>query len=119
MKFTTLASIAFVIVIVSTLAPTEAVVVSGEKVTCDPIALQPCLPAVMSGSQPTTECCGKLKEQQSCFCDYIKNPIVGQYLSDATARRILGACSVPYPTCWSLNYLLKEILKFNYQSLVM
>ncbi|KFK43095.1 hypothetical protein AALP_AA1G079200 [Arabis alpina] len=98
MKFSTLACIAFVVVVVSSLAPTKAVVGS-EKVACNVMELQPCLAALQSGGNPSPDCCGKLKEQESCLCEYIKNPLFGQYVSSANAQKILGACGVPLPTC--------------------
>ncbi|VVB11665.1 unnamed protein product [Arabis nemorensis] len=100
MKFSTLACIAFVVVVVSSLAPTKASLVSGsEKVTCVVTELTPCLTAILFGGQPSTECCGKLKEQKSCLCEYIKNPMYVQYVSSENAHKVLAACGVPYPTC--------------------
>lgn len=105
MKFTTLVCISslVVIVVMSSLAPTKAAVVRGsggeEKVACIVTELQPCVPAIQAGSQPSTECCGKLKEQESCLCGYIKNPLFGQYVSSGNAHKVLAACGVPYPTC--------------------
>ncbi|ESQ36127.1 hypothetical protein EUTSA_v10009184mg [Eutrema salsugineum] len=98
MKSTTVTCIAIVIIVVSSLAPTKAVA-EEEKVTCDILQLQPCLPAAQTGSKPTTECCGKLKEQESCLCGYTKNPAYSPYFSADIAHRILEACAIPYPTC--------------------
>ncbi|XP_019090968.1 PREDICTED: non-specific lipid-transfer protein 2P-like [Camelina sativa] len=91
MKFITLVFIAFVI---STLAPTKA----EEKAACAVTDLIPCLSALQGWSSPSTECCMILKDKQSCFCDYLKDPrIGGPYLS--AAKNILVACNVPIPTC--------------------
>ncbi|CAH8357897.1 unnamed protein product [Eruca vesicaria subsp. sativa] len=95
MKFTGVVCIAFVIVLVSALAPTKA----EEKVACVPTELISCLPAYESGSPPSADCCGKLKEQEPCFCGYIQNPLFSQYVNSPIARKILAACGVPYPTC--------------------
>ncbi|KAF8089013.1 hypothetical protein N665_0520s0011 [Sinapis alba] len=97
MKFTGAICIALVIVLVSSLDLTNAVVEEEIKVACVPTELKPCLPAIQAGSQPSTECCGKLKEQQSCLCGYIKNPAFGSYIK--SAQKVLTACGVPSPTC--------------------
>ncbi|KAG2302596.1 hypothetical protein Bca4012_060933 [Brassica carinata] len=97
MNFTRAICIALVIVLVSFLDLTNAVVEEEIKVACVLTELKPCLPAVKTGGNPSTECCGKLKEQQSCLCGYKQNPVIGPYLKNA--QRILGACGVPIPTC--------------------
>ncbi|CAF2081898.1 unnamed protein product [Brassica rapa] len=78
MKFTGAICIAFVLIFVSSLARTNAVVEEGTNGVCVPGELKPCIPAVQTGSKPTTECCGVLKKQQSCLCGYIKDPRFGQ-----------------------------------------
>ncbi|XP_018450182.2 non-specific lipid-transfer protein 2-like [Raphanus sativus] len=97
MKFTGVVCIAFVIVLVSALAPTKAVL--EDKVACIPTELMVCLPALQTGSQPPAECCGKLKEQESCLCSYIQNPLFSQYITSENAHKTLASCSIPYPTC--------------------
>ncbi|KAF8110292.1 hypothetical protein N665_0085s0021 [Sinapis alba] len=98
MKFTGVVCIAFVIVFVSSLAPTKAVL--EEKVSCIPTELMTCLPALQTGGDhPTAECCGKLKEQVSCVCGYLYNPLYSQYFASPQAHKIFAACGVPYPTC--------------------
>lgn len=90
MKFTAFLFIAFVL---SSLIPTKA----EEKAACAVTDLAPCLPAVQGGSPPSTDCCTKLKDNQSCFCDYLKDPLVGPYMS--AAKKVLTACGVPIPSC--------------------
>ncbi|VVA90339.1 unnamed protein product [Arabis nemorensis] len=102
MKFSTLACIAFVVVVVSSLAPTKAVVVQAgsENVACVVTELIPCLGAIQSGgTHPSKECCEKLKEQVSCLCEYIKNPFYGQYVESENAHKVLAACGLSFPTC--------------------
>ncbi|ESQ38548.1 hypothetical protein EUTSA_v10029435mg [Eutrema salsugineum] len=98
MKFATVVCIAFVIIAVSSLTPTKAVM-EDEKVTCNPKELLICMPAAKTGSQPSTECCGKLKEQQSCLCGYSKDPSFSQYITSGAAKKILEACDIPIPKC--------------------
>lgn len=98
MKFSTLVFIAFVM---SSLALTQ-VVVSGECYITD---LLVCMGAVTGGSPPSTECCTKLKQVQSCFCEYAKNPLLGQYVTGEGAKKVLTACSLAIPSCWSFKYL--------------
>ncbi|XP_019098721.1 PREDICTED: non-specific lipid-transfer protein 2-like, partial [Camelina sativa] len=72
MKFITFVFIAFTM---SSLALTKTLI-SGEeeKATCVLADLLICKSAVTTESPPSKECCAKLKEQQSCFCDYLKDP---------------------------------------------
>ncbi|KDP32977.1 hypothetical protein JCGZ_13008 [Jatropha curcas] len=68
-------------------------------VTCSPLALSPCLPAINSSSPPSNDCCVKLREQKPCLCGYLKNPSLKQYVSSPGARRVANSCGVPIPTC--------------------
>ncbi|KAF8116256.1 hypothetical protein N665_0020s0108 [Sinapis alba] len=96
MKFT---GAVCILVLVSSLAWTNAVVKEEIKVACVPMELTPCKPSGQTESKPSTECCGKLKEQESCLCSYINNPIFGEYVKSPNAHKILAACNIPYPTC--------------------
>ncbi|EOA15675.1 hypothetical protein CARUB_v10006242mg [Capsella rubella] len=95
MKFITLVFIAFAL---SSLALTKTMV-SAEivKATCAVEDLQVCKSAVTTESPPSMECCAKLKEEQSCICDYLKDPSVSQYIT--AAKRVLAACDIPLPSC--------------------
>ncbi|KAL0797474.1 hypothetical protein Bca101_052648 [Brassica carinata] len=102
MKFTGVVCIAFVIILVSALAPAKAVLekaVLEEKVACIPTELMSCIPALQTGSQPPAECCGKLNDQVSCLCGYIQNPLFSQYVTSENAHKTLASCGIPYPTC--------------------
>ncbi|KAL4317245.1 hypothetical protein HN51_071239 [Arachis hypogaea] len=50
------------------------------------------------GTTPTPECCSKLKQQQPCFCYYLKDPSLAQYVNSTNARNIAASCNVTYPT---------------------
>ncbi|KAL5726544.1 hypothetical protein ACHQM5_009582 [Ranunculus cassubicifolius] len=65
---------------------------------CNPSELSPCLPAFGSGS-PTAACCAKLKSQQPCLCQYIKDPNLGKYVNSPNASKVLATCKVPFPKC--------------------
>ncbi|KAJ0245609.1 Bifunctional inhibitor/plant lipid transfer protein/seed storage helical domain-containing protein [Hirschfeldia incana] len=97
MKFTGVVCIAFVIVLVSALAPTKAVL--EEKEACIPAELQSCIPALQTGSQPPDECCINMREQESCLCGYIQNPLFSRYVTPENAHRIAANCGIDYPTC--------------------
>ena len=103
MKFTALVFIVFVVgVMVSpvSIRATEVKLSGGEAdVTCDAVQLSSCATPMLTGVPPSTECCGKLKEQQPCFCTYIKDPRYSQYVGPANAKKTLATCGVPYPTC--------------------
>ncbi|KAK4284171.1 hypothetical protein QN277_001039 [Acacia crassicarpa] len=72
---------------------------TAEAVTCSPIALSPCMAAILSSSPPSNECCDKLKEQKPCLCGYIKNPSLRQYVNSPAAKKVASSCGVPFPTC--------------------
>ncbi|CAN6296845.1 unnamed protein product [Urochloa humidicola] len=67
--------------------------------TCNAGQLSVCLPAITSGSKPSSGCCSGLKAQQGCFCQFAKNPAVGRYVSSPNARKTLAACGVAVPRC--------------------
>ncbi|CAL4937255.1 unnamed protein product [Urochloa decumbens] len=67
--------------------------------TCNAGQLSVCLPAITSGSKPSSGCCSGLKSQQGCFCQFVKNPALGRYVSSPNARKTLAACGVAVPRC--------------------
>ncbi|AEE28175.1 Bifunctional inhibitor/plant lipid transfer protein/seed storage helical domain [Arabidopsis suecica] len=90
MKFTTLVFVAFVL---SSMAPTKA----EEKAACVVTDLKACLPDIIGETPPSTKCCTKLKDKKSCFCEYLKNPLIAPYMT--SAKQVLEACGVPVPVC--------------------
>uniref|UniRef100_A0A7N0V2M9 Bifunctional inhibitor/plant lipid transfer protein/seed storage helical domain-containing protein n=1 Tax=Kalanchoe fedtschenkoi TaxID=63787 RepID=A0A7N0V2M9_KALFE len=70
-----------------------------EAVTCNPVELAPCLPSFTSSTPPTPQCCSKVKEQESCFCGYIKDPTLGKYINSPNTKKILKVCQVAVPKC--------------------
>ncbi|KAL4311714.1 hypothetical protein GQ457_01G037060 [Hibiscus cannabinus] len=72
---------------------------TAEAVTCDPSQLSPCAAAFTSGASPSATCCSKLREQKPCFCGYIKNPSLGQYVNSPNAKKVAASCSVQFPKC--------------------
>ncbi|KAI3430020.1 AAI domain-containing protein [Psidium guajava] len=70
--------------------------VPGAEAGCDATQLAPCLPSFMPPFPPPTDtCCGKLKEQQPCFCDYMKDPRFGKYVKSPRAKEVLRLCKIP------------------------
>ncbi|EOA18923.1 hypothetical protein CARUB_v10007556mg [Capsella rubella] len=92
MKFTALVFIAFVLF---SLAPTKS------EAACDVKDVRVCLPAVTGGTPPSTECCTTLKAHQSCFCEYLKDPLVVPYKT--SVKQVLEACGIPVPVCGSFK----------------
>ncbi|KAF4386648.1 hypothetical protein F8388_006603 [Cannabis sativa] len=95
-----LSSLAWVMVVVAAavvLVVSEAPV--AEAVTCSVMEMSSCLPAITSGANPSTQCCSKLNEQKPCFCGYLKDPSLGQYVNSANAKRVASQCGVSYPNC--------------------
>ncbi|KAE8022061.1 hypothetical protein FH972_007895 [Carpinus fangiana] len=88
---------AMVVVVVAVLlceAPLTA-----KAVTCNPLELSSCLSAITSSAQPSTTCCGKLREQKPCLCGYIKNPNLKQYVGSPGAKKVASTCGVSIPRC--------------------
>ncbi|XP_010450960.1 PREDICTED: non-specific lipid-transfer protein 2-like [Camelina sativa] len=101
MKFTAAVFIVFAIGAMMSPIPTRATVVEGSgkeviNAKCSAMGLSSCLPAMTSGHAPSTDCCTKLKEQKTCLCSYIKNPLCGSYVRSPNAHKTLEACGVPY-----------------------
>ncbi|KAJ9562348.1 hypothetical protein OSB04_007508 [Centaurea solstitialis] len=67
--------------------------------TCNPQELLPCAGSLSSGAPPSVACCSKLKAQQPCFCGYLKNPSLGQYINSPNAKKVVSACGVSVPKC--------------------
>ncbi|EOA26115.1 hypothetical protein CARUB_v10019541mg [Capsella rubella] len=100
MKFSTLVCITFLVVILSSLAPIKSSLVENSvKPPCTDIEITGCVPAIILGTPPTAECCGKLKAQQPCYCDFIKNPAFRPLVTSPQAHAALGFCGIPYPSC--------------------
>ncbi|KAI4352189.1 hypothetical protein L6164_006463 [Bauhinia variegata] len=77
----------------------EAPVMRVEAVNCDAYELSSCRGAFTSNATPSDTCCQKLKEQQPCFCGYLKNPSIGQYVNATRAKEVAAACQVAIPNC--------------------
>ncbi|KAK9700219.1 hypothetical protein RND81_08G224200 [Saponaria officinalis] len=65
-----------------------------EAVTCSPIQLSPCAPAIVSNKQPTAACCAKLNQQKPCLCGYKRNPVLQKYVNSPGAKRVAATCRV-------------------------
>ncbi|KAK1324693.1 hypothetical protein QJS10_CPA01g01591 [Acorus calamus] len=69
------------------------------SVTCNPVELSPCMSAITGGTTPSSACCEKLREQQPCLCQYMKDPSYQKYISSPNARKVSSTCGVPMPSC--------------------
>ncbi|OAY60439.1 non-specific lipid-transfer protein 2 [Manihot esculenta] len=67
--------------------------------TCNPASLSVCLPAITSSTPPSSACCSNLKQQKPCFCQYLKNPNLKQYINSPNARKVASTCGVAIPKC--------------------
>ncbi|KAG2323980.1 hypothetical protein Bca52824_006708 [Brassica carinata] len=99
MKFTGAIYITFVIVLVSSLALTDAAVEDEKVLACNPKELEPCSPAIKTGSKPSTQCCAMLKKEEPCLCGYINDPVYGQYIKSKNAHKAFSACGIPPLSC--------------------
>ncbi|KAI3980435.1 hypothetical protein MKX01_038607 [Papaver californicum] len=66
---------------------------------CQATELQPCLSAITSPTPASPLCCTKLKQQQSCLCQYVKDPNFGKYVNSPNAKKMLQKCGVAIPRC--------------------
>ncbi|KAI3833114.1 hypothetical protein MKX03_021392 [Papaver bracteatum] len=72
---------------------------SVSRAACVATELQPCLGAITSPAPPTALCCTKLKQQQSCLCQYVKDPNLAKYVNSPNAKKMAQKCGVPIPKC--------------------
>ncbi|KAL4282076.1 hypothetical protein GQ457_03G003810 [Hibiscus cannabinus] len=63
-----------------------------EAAVCDLLQLDPCTPALVSVA-PSAECCSKLKEQQPCLCEQLKNSAFGQFVKSPNAKKVAAICN--------------------------
>ncbi|XP_018452464.1 non-specific lipid-transfer protein 2 [Raphanus sativus] len=66
---------------------------------CNPMQLMPCEEAIVKGSNPSKLCCDRLKQQQHCVCQYMKNPNFKSFLGSPNAKKIATHCHCPIPKC--------------------
>lgn len=83
---------AFMVVLMSQVPITEAA-------NCNYMELVVCAGAITSPQPPSGDCCNKVKEQQPCFCGYLRNPTLRQYVTPENARRVARKCGVAIPNC--------------------
>ncbi|TYG80883.1 hypothetical protein E1A91_D02G240600v1 [Gossypium mustelinum] len=74
-----------------------------EAVTCSPIELIPCLPAISTPPKPpSAACCRKVKEQLPCFCGYLKDPGAKPFIDNPNIPKVASSCGVAHafpPKC--------------------
>ncbi|CAN7045041.1 unnamed protein product [Brassica rapa subsp. trilocularis] len=98
MKFTTLASIAFVVVLLSSTAPIKSEFQSlSTKPPCTTIDITGCVPAIIFGAQLSPDCCQNLKVQQPCYCGFINNAGLRPYITSPQGHAALASCGIPFP----------------------
>ncbi|KAI7734368.1 hypothetical protein M8C21_006005 [Ambrosia artemisiifolia] len=68
-------------------------------VNCNYMELMVCAGAVTSHQPPSSDCCAKVKEQKTCFCGYLQNPTIRQYVTPQDAQRVAKQCGVTLPNC--------------------
>ena len=73
--------------------------VEAAEADCKLEELIPCLPAISDGTPPSDPCCVKLKEQQPCLCEYLRDPDLSQYVSSPNAKKVASDCGVSDPQC--------------------
>ncbi|EMS52279.1 Non-specific lipid-transfer protein 2G [Triticum urartu] len=69
------------------------------RAACEVTQLAMCASAILGGTKPSGECCGNLRAQQGCFCQYVKDPNYGHYVNSPHARETLQTCGIALPHC--------------------
>nr|GLL21520.1 non-specific lipid-transfer protein 2 [Ipomoea trifida] len=59
---------------------------------CDVQQLSPCLSAITSNTKPSQLCCHSLIQQKPCFCQYLKNPTLKNYVNSPAAKKAAKTC---------------------------
>ncbi|KVI02786.1 non-specific lipid-transfer protein 2-like [Cynara cardunculus var. scolymus] len=72
---------------------------TAEAANCNYMELVVCAGAITSPQPPSRDCCAKVKEQRPCFCGYLQNPSLRQYVTPDNARRVARQCGVVIPKC--------------------
>ncbi|KAI4331490.1 hypothetical protein MLD38_029677 [Melastoma candidum] len=67
--------------------------------TCNPLQLSSCASAITSSIPPSALCCSKIKEQEPCLCQYMKNPSLKGFISSPNAKKVAATCGTPFPSC--------------------
>ncbi|KAK3004406.1 hypothetical protein RJ639_018782 [Escallonia herrerae] len=70
-----------------------------KAVNCVATELTPCAGAIMWSQPPSPACCGKLREQLPCLCQYLNNPALRPYVDSPNAQKVARVCNVPTPKC--------------------
>ncbi|XP_037431843.1 non-specific lipid-transfer protein 2P-like [Triticum dicoccoides] len=71
----------------------------GALAACEVGQLTVCMPAITTGAKPSDACCGNLRVQQACFCQYAKDPSLARYITSPHARETLVSCGLAVPHC--------------------
>ncbi|KAL4567256.1 hypothetical protein LXL04_022835 [Taraxacum kok-saghyz] len=79
----------------------------GMAVDCDIMKLRPCLQYTDPKTPPPSPdsmCCMYLHQQESCLCDFVKDPKYGKYLNMPGVKRIAKVChiAIPNPKTYTL-----------------
>ncbi|MQM22254.1 hypothetical protein Taro_055304 [Colocasia esculenta] len=87
---------------------------AAESATCNLNQLLPCSRAYFSSVPPSAACCAKVREQQPCFCQYLRNPNLRNYVNSPNTRRIEAACRVSYPRFLTSLILLELPISISF-----
>ncbi|KAL7090960.1 hypothetical protein ACP275_12G075500 [Erythranthe tilingii] len=76
----------------------DEVEVARAQVSCNPVQLSPCAAAIFSSIEPSNACCGAIRQQISCLCQYQSDPTLQGFINSPAALKISTFCNVPFPT---------------------
>ncbi|KAK4490554.1 hypothetical protein RD792_001236 [Penstemon davidsonii] len=94
MKKSCLANMALLVVLLL-----EMQDIAAAAVNCSPSELSwACIGPLMIERKPSPLCCAKLKEQQHCFCGYLRDPSV-TFIHSPDFKMDAAACGVTMPHC--------------------
>ncbi|KAL7132437.1 hypothetical protein ABFS83_12G074300 [Erythranthe nasuta] len=76
----------------------DEVGVARAQVSCNPVELSPCTAAIFYLIQPSDACCGAIRQQIPCLCQYQSDLTLQDFINSPAVLQISTFCNVPFPT---------------------
>ncbi|MCL7042351.1 hypothetical protein MKW94_002369 [Papaver nudicaule] len=95
----TSSSYLFVFAVLALFAVTMMSEMPVSMAACQVTQLSPCLSAISQNAYPSKACCSRLRTQVPCLCTYARDPNLGKYVTNPSARRVAQICKVAVPKC--------------------
>ncbi|KAL7132438.1 hypothetical protein ABFS83_12G074400 [Erythranthe nasuta] len=90
--------IAIICVLVLVVIVGDEVGVARAQMSCNPEELSPCSDAIFYLRQPSDACCGAIRKQIPCLCEYHSDLTLYDFINSPPLLQISTFCNVPFPT---------------------